>query len=95
MADACLSFVDDVEPAHSPFCTRQIQHMTPSIVVQESDLNGHGGLFCPSPLAHMSIWNAHPKVFLDVAKLGHAKCPYCSTQYTLKQDVQACAPAQA
>jgi uncharacterized Zn-finger protein len=62
--------------------------MTSSIVVQESDLNGHGGVFCPSPLAHMSIWDAHPKVFLDVAKLGHATCPYCSTVYTLAQEVQ-------
>jgi|GEM_PF-739005 hypothetical protein len=69
--------------------------MTSSIVVQESDLNGHGGLFCPSPLAHMSVWNAHPKVFLDVAKLGHAKCPYCSTHYALPQEIHAIAPEQA
>ena len=69
--------------------------MTSSILVQESDLNGHGGLFCPSPLAHMSIWDAHPKVFLDVAKLGHATCPYCSTTYALPQEQHASAAAKA
>ena len=26
----------------------------------------------------------HPKVFLDVARTGHAKCPYCGTEYRLK-----------
>lgn len=63
--------------------------MTPSIVVRESDLNGHGGIYCPSPLAHMSAWDTHPKVFLDVSTLGHATCPYCSTVYTLVQDVHS------
>ena len=48
------------------------------------DLNGHGGVFCPSPLADMKLWNSHPKGFLDVARTGHAKCPYCSTEYRLK-----------
>jgi uncharacterized Zn-finger protein len=23
-------------------------------------------------------------VYLDVAREGHAKCPYCGTEYTLK-----------
>jgi uncharacterized Zn-finger protein len=32
----------------------------------------------------MKLWNSHPKVFLDVARTGHAKCPYCSTEYRLK-----------
>ena len=48
------------------------------------DLNSHGGVFCPSPLADMKLWNSHPKVFLDVARTGQAKCPYCSTEYRLK-----------
>jgi len=39
------------------------------------DLNHQGGVYCPSPLAHMSIWNSHPKVYLDVARTGQAKCP--------------------
>ena len=49
-----------------------------------AELNSHGGVFCPSPLANMTTWNTHPKVFLDVAKTGSAKCPYCGTEYALK-----------
>ena len=48
------------------------------------DLNDQGGVFCPSPKAHMTIWNSHPKVYLDVAHTGEAKCPYCGTVYQLK-----------
>ena len=48
------------------------------------DLNGSGGIFCPSPKADMKIWNSHPKVYLDVAANGAAKCPYCGTVYRLK-----------
>jgi len=49
-----------------------------------ADLNPQGGVFCPSPKADMKIWNSHPKVYLDVAKTGQAKCPYCGTLYKLK-----------
>ena len=49
-----------------------------------SDLNHQGGVLCPSPLAHMKVWDSHPKVYLDVAKTGEGKCPYCGTVYTLK-----------
>jgi uncharacterized Zn-finger protein len=48
------------------------------------DLNHHGGVFCPSPLAAMKVWDTHPKVYLDVAHTGSAKCPYCGTVYKLK-----------
>ena len=41
-------------------------------------------MYCPSPLADMKIWNSHPKVYLDVAHSGQAKCPYCGTVYKLK-----------
>jgi uncharacterized Zn-finger protein len=60
--------------------------MTTSSLVEllASDLNHQGGVYCPSPLAHMSIWNSHPKVYLDVGKTGEAKCPYCGTVYKLK-----------
>ena len=49
-----------------------------------ADLNPQGGVFCPSPKADMKIWNSHPKVYLDVAKTGQAKFPYCGTLYKLK-----------
>jgi uncharacterized Zn-finger protein len=48
------------------------------------DLNAQGGIFCPSPKADMKLWNSHPKVYLDVARTGEAKCPYCGTVYQLK-----------
>jgi len=49
-----------------------------------TDLNGQGGVFCPSAKADMKLWNSHPKVYLDVAATGAAKCPYCGTVYQLK-----------
>ena len=39
-------------------------------------------LSCPMP--GMALWNSHPKVYLDVAHTGQAKCPYCGTVYQLK-----------
>ena len=48
------------------------------------DLTAQGGVYCPSPKANMKIWNSHPKVYLDVAHSGLAKCPYCGTVYKLK-----------
>ena len=49
-----------------------------------SELNPEGGGYCPNPTAGMQLWNAHPKVYLDVAHAGMAKCPYCGTEYRLK-----------
>lgn len=48
------------------------------------DLNAQGGVYCPRPEANMKLWNTHPKVYLDVAHTGEAKCPYCGTVYKLK-----------
>ena len=55
-----------------------------AIELLASDLNREGGIYCPSPTAHMQVWNTHPKVFLDIAHTGSAKCPYCGTVYALK-----------
>ena len=49
-----------------------------------SDLNAQGGVYCPSAKAHMQIYSTHPKVYLDVARTGSGKCPYCGTVYRLK-----------
>lgn len=38
-------------------------------------------LHCPTPA--MKLWNSHPRVFIDVATSGEAKCPYCGTVYKL------------
>ena len=58
--------------------------MSNSVELLAKDLNGHGGVFCPSDKADMKLWNSHPKVYLDVASTGVAKCPYCGTEYKLK-----------
>ena len=59
------------------------QTSTP-IELLAKDLNAQGGVFCPSPKADMKLWNSHPRVYLDVARSGSAKCPYCGTVYQLK-----------
>lgn len=40
-------------------------------------------LHCPLP--SMTLWNAHPRVFLPIEKTGEALCPYCGTRYTLRR----------
>jgi uncharacterized Zn-finger protein len=55
-----------------------------TIELLAKDLNDQGGVYCPSPLAGMQLWNSHPKVYLDVAHSGEAKCSYCGTVYKLK-----------
>jgi len=39
-------------------------------------------VFCPNP--GMPLWSSHPRVFLDIADEGEAKCPYCGTKYILR-----------
>jgi len=39
-------------------------------------------LHCPLPGA--PLWARHPRVFLDVAREGEARCPYCGTLYVYK-----------
>jgi uncharacterized Zn-finger protein len=58
--------------------------MSNTVELLAADLNPQGGVFCPSLKADMKLWNSHPKVYLDVAKTGEAKCPYCGTVYKLK-----------
>ena len=54
------------------------------VEILAKDLNRSGVVYCPSPLAHMKQWDTHPKVYLNVASTGEAKCPYCGTVYKLK-----------
>jgi uncharacterized Zn-finger protein len=39
-------------------------------------------VYCPNPA--MPLWSSHPRVFLDIAPLGHVMCPYCGTRYELE-----------
>ena len=41
-------------------------------------------LSCPQ--ANQKLWNAHPRVFLPIEESGEATCPYCGTQYALKNE---------
>ncbi len=35
------------------------------------------------PMAGMSLWNSHPRVYLAIESTGWVKCPYCGAEYTL------------
>lgn len=52
------------------------------VEVGAKDLQGHGVVFCPNP--KMPLWSNHPRVFIDVVTAGGGKCPYCGTEYKLK-----------
>jgi uncharacterized Zn-finger protein len=56
----------------------KIENRERCIEVSADDLPLH----CPMP--SMLLWNAHPRVFLEIEKTGEALCPYCGTQYRLK-----------
>lgn len=56
---------------------------SPVIELQAKDLTLSGETFCPNPKAGMKVWNTHPRVYLSL-KDGHAKCPYCGTEYKVK-----------
>lgn len=65
-------------------------HKSPLIIqVDPQDLDAQGVLCCPSPLAHMQVYNTHPRVYLNVAHTGQAQCPYCSTVYQLRTTAPA------
>ena len=55
------------------------------IELTAKDLNANGGIFCPSAKADMKLWNGHPRIYLDIAQSGSAKCAYCGTVYKLKE----------
>jgi uncharacterized Zn-finger protein len=58
-----------------------------AVEVTEAELHGHGVVFCPNP--KMALWSTHPRVFLDIAASGEAKCPYCGTLYRLRAGAAA------
>lgn len=37
------------------------------------------------PVKGTASWNSHPKVYLPIEENGgHAKCPYCGTDFKMK-----------
>lgn len=55
-----------------------MKELQPPIEITQQDLPLH----CPT--THTSLWDAHPKVFLDIVKHGLVQCPYCGTRYQFK-----------
>lgn len=58
------------------------------INVLAQDLNHRGAVFCPTIKDLESDTNpglamGHPKIYLDVARTGEAKCPYCGNVFRL------------
>jgi uncharacterized Zn-finger protein len=51
-----------------------------SVVIHDCDLP----LSCPTE--DVSLWSAHPKVYLPIETSGQETCPYCGTHYILKRD---------
>lgn len=56
-----------------------------AVELKAKDLDGSGDTFCPNPQADMKLWNNHPRVFINVGRTGQGKCPYCGTEYRLKE----------
>ncbi len=52
------------------------------VEVTAQDLQGPGVVHCPNP--KMTLWNGHPRVFINVVATGEGSCPYCGTVYRLK-----------
>lgn len=61
------------EQNKQPASTQKEYHVT------ASDLP----LSCPMP--NMTLWNAHPKVYLPIAKEKKVSCPYCGATYILDE----------
>lgn len=51
---------------------------SPAVKLDTKDLPA----FCPNK--NMTNWSSHPRVFLEIDAHGHAKCPYCGTEYQMK-----------
>lgn len=41
-------------------------------------------LSCPMP--NMTLWNAHPKIYLPIEKTKKESCPYCGATYILEEE---------
>lgn len=50
-------------------------------------------LHCPRP--EDSLWNSHPRVYVPVEDTGHARCPYCGTEFVMVGGDEAEGPGDA
>ncbi|MBA2709888.1 MAG: zinc-finger domain-containing protein [Tatlockia sp.] len=60
------------EQQKKPACTEK------KYTVRQQDLP----LSCPTD--EMTLWNAHPKVYLPIEKTGSEMCPYCGSKFVLE-----------
>ncbi|MBS0357794.1 MAG: zinc-finger domain-containing protein [Proteobacteria bacterium] len=37
------------------------------------------------PMHDMRLWDSHPRVYLPIEKTGNEVCPYCGSEYILKE----------
>lgn len=40
-------------------------------------------IYCPGPKS--PLWSMHPRIYIEIAHAGVAKCPYCSAAYALRE----------
>jgi len=64
----------DMEETKQPACAQKLYK------VSRCDLP----LSCPTD--DMTLWNAHPKVYLPIEKTGRQVCPYCGACFVLQDD---------
>ncbi len=50
------------------------------VVVTRADLPA----YCPTEA--MGLWNSHPRVYIPLEESPQASCPYCGTQFELKEN---------
>jgi len=62
--------------------------MNASDTAREVEVGAHDlPLACPRPDA--PLWARHPRVYLEVARTGEARCPYCGTRYVYRESADA------
>ncbi len=61
-----------------PANSEQIHHLDAEEFVVDNEI-------CCPPFDGC-LWSTHPRVFLKLDKQGRVKCPYCNTEYELKED---------
>lgn len=59
--------------------------MSNVVELKAADLDPSGETSCPNPKSGMARWNSHPRVYLKISDTGHAKCPYCGTEYRMAE----------
>lgn len=67
-----------MEQSPDPLSEPSLMETSRAVTLDPKDLPA----FCPNP--KMTLWNQHPRVYMDLSVTGAAKCPYCGTDYRLK-----------